>query len=195
MSLKSDRVFAIAAVVRASYAAVACGRDAQAPAKNPRSVCSGCTPPFLRTRRFLPVAFGRVAMLSKNRRKNAQIDGTGRFGEGLLLRLPPGDFCDLGFCWMSLASTASDALSAPPHLPRTVDLGVFRAKKRQAGRRGRGIIRAAFRPSLMVLESRIRQTGLRSCLYSGSCRMLPACELYSFDCMPNCAGAASCMAS
>ena len=57
----------------------------------------------------------------------------------LLLRLPPGDFCDLGFCWMSLASTASDALSAPPHLPRTVDLDVFGAKKRQAGQEARRV--------------------------------------------------------
>ncbi len=56
-------------------------------------------------------------MLSENRRQNAQINGTGRFGEGLLLRLPPGDFCDLGFCWMSLASTASDALFAPATCP------------------------------------------------------------------------------
>ena len=35
----------------------------------------------------------------------------------LLLHLPLGDFCDLGFCWMSLASTASDALFAPATCP------------------------------------------------------------------------------
>ena len=60
--------------------------------------------------RLWVVPFFFSFMLSENRRQNAQINGTGQFGEGLLLLLPPGDFCDLGFCWMSLASTASDAL-------------------------------------------------------------------------------------
>ena len=40
-------------------------------------------------------------------------------------------------------------------------------KKRQAGRRERGITRAAFRLSSTVLESRIRQAGLRFRLRSG----------------------------
>ena len=77
-------------------------------------------------------------MLSKNRRQNVQIDGTGQFGEGLLLLLPPGDFCDLGFYRASLASTASDVSFRAFDLPRTVDLDVFRAKKTTSWSEGEG---------------------------------------------------------
>ena len=56
----------------------------------------------------------------------------------MLLLLPPGDFCDLGFYRASLASTASDVSFRAFDLPRTVDLDVFRAKKTTSWSEGEG---------------------------------------------------------
>ena len=87
-------------------------------------------PPFRASKALLRL---RSAMLSKNRVQNDKIDGLGQVGMVPFLFPPSGILCDLVFCRELLALATSCVLFCLLHLPRTVDFGVFAAKKRQDG--------------------------------------------------------------